>query len=231
MTHTNRIIIALDFPTASQAMTLVNQLSPSECRLKIGKELFTAAGPELIKTLHSRGFEVFLDLKFHDIPSTVGKAVKAAADLGVWMVNVHALGGTQMMRAAREAIEHHSTPPYLIAVTVLTSMNDNQWQTIGQSDSAAEGAQRLARLAHQADLDGVVCSANEAALIKSITDPNFLTVTPGIRLPEDDVGDQSRIATPQFAFDNGADYLVMGRSISQSTDPLRTLQLINSSKL
>ncbi len=221
-----RVIVALDYPNPSLALEFVERLSPSLCRLKIGKELFTLAGPQFVRQVVDKGFDVFLDLKFHDIPNTVAAACKAASDLGVWMVNVHASGGAKMMDAACTAIRKTGADTKLIAVTVLTSMGDNDLAEIGFNDGAEAQVLRLAQLSFDSGMDGVVCSAHEAALIKGKVGSDFLTVTPGIRLAGGDVGDQKRIMTPVAAIQNGADYLVIGRSITKSEDPNATLRLI-----
>jgi orotidine-5'-phosphate decarboxylase len=222
-----QIIVALDYPNAEDALSLVQRLEPSLCRLKVGKELFTAAGPQLIEKLQQHGFEVFLDLKFHDIPNTTAQACKAAAALGVWMVNVHALGGKRMLEAAREAIANVANRPQLIAVTVLTSMAQEDLQDIGISDSPAQMVSRLAQLAHDSGLDGVVCSAQEAPLLRQQCGKSFCLVTPGIRPANAAANDQSRIMTPRAALENGASYLVIGRPITQAPDPLLALQEIS----
>lgn len=223
----SRIIVALDYADAKSATVLVDRLNPAACKLKIGKELFTAAGPSFVAMVAQRGFEIFLDLKFHDIPNTVAQACKAAARLGVWMINVHALGGRAMMDAAREAIESAAHKPKVIAVTVLTSMTEADLREVGiESDPLAE-VMRLAALASDCGLDGVVCSALEAAAIRDRLGSRFLRVTPGIRLPEEAAGDQKRIMTPQLAIRSGSSYLVVGRSVTRSTDPLAVLERIN----
>jgi len=221
-----KIVVALDFPEARQALDLVSLLKPSLCRLKIGKELFTIAGPQLVEQCMQRGFEVFLDLKFHDIPNTTAQACKAAASLGVWMVNVHALGGRRMMEAARDAVASCARPPRLIAVTVLTSMAQHDLAEIGIAATPAEMVLRLAVLARDSGLDGVVCSAQEAALLRQHCGSNFCLVTPGIRPAEAAADDQSRIMTPAAALQNGASYLVIGRPITRAADPLLALQNI-----
>jgi orotidine-5'-phosphate decarboxylase len=224
-----KIIVALDFSTARQALELVGRLEPSMCRLKVGKELFTAAGPALLEEFMKRGFEVFLDLKFHDIPNTTAQACKAAAGLGVWMVNVHALGGRKMMEAAREAVAQAQAarPPKLIAVTVLTSMAKEDLIDIGIGDTPAEMVLRLAKLASDSGLDGVVCSAQEAGQLRSGFGEKFCLVTPGIRPAGTQVDDQSRIMTPLAALKAGSSYLVIGRPITQAADPLQVLLDIN----
>ncbi|HEX7952273.1 MAG TPA: orotidine-5'-phosphate decarboxylase [Burkholderiales bacterium] len=223
----SRVIVALDYAQAQSAMALVERLQPSACKLKVGKELFTAAGPALVEAIVKRGFDVFLDLKFHDIPNTVAQACKAAAALGVWMLNVHALGGRAMLDAAREAIGSGPGGPQLIAVTVLTSMAEPDLREIGIETSPLLEAMRLARLAGDCGLDGVVCSAHEAGAIRDEVGSRFLRVTPGIRLPEDGAGDQKRIMTPQLAVEAGASYLVIGRSVTRAADPLAVLARIN----
>lgn len=224
---TSRVIIALDFVDARSARGLIDRLDPANCKLKVGKELFTAAGPDFVAEIVGRGFEVFLDLKFHDIPTTVAQACKAAAHLGVWMINVHALGGRAMMSAARAAIDPWSHRPKLIAVTVLTSMSQEDLREIGIGASPFDQVMRLADLSVQCGLDGVVCSAHEAAGIRERHGSEFLRVTPGIRLPEDATGDQKRIMTPQAAMAAGASYLVVGRSVTRAPDPHAVLARIN----
>lgn len=223
MKDSSKLIVALDFAAEADALAMANQLDPSLCKVKVGKELFTAAGPSLVRRLVDTGFDVFLDLKFHDIPNTVAGACRAAAKLGVWMINVHAGGGRDMMLAAREAIEAGASRPLLIAVTVLTSLSDQALQEVGVAAGAAAQADRLARLTHASGLDGVVCSVHEVAGIKQACGAAFLTVTPGIRFAEDAKGDQVRVATPQFARAQGADYLVMGRPITQAPNPRQRL--------
>ena len=223
----SRVIIALDYADANSAMALVDRLEPSACKVKVGKELFIAAGPAFVAALAQRGFDVFLDLKFHDIPNTVAQACKAAAQLGVWMVNVHALGGRAMMQAAREAIESASRQPKLIAVTVLTSMTESDLREVGIEASPLTQAMKLAQLAGDCGLDGVVCSAHEAGAVRDRVGSRFLRVTPGIRLPDDSVGDQKRVMTPQVAIESGASYLVIGRSVTRAADPLSVLARIN----
>lgn len=222
------VIIALDYPDAASARALVRRLSPEACRLKVGKELFVAAGPAFVEELVAQGHAVFLDLKFHDIPNTVAQACKAAARLGVWMLNVHASGGSAMLAAAREALEAGPGPrPLLIGVTVLTSMGAETLQAIGVAATPEEQVLRLARLAAQAGLDGVVCSAREATLLRRSEGSEFVLVTPGIRPLGSAAGDQTRILTPAQALAAGADYLVIGRPITQAPDPLAALADIN----
>lgn len=224
----SKVILALDYPDASQALRLVERLSPAQCRLKVGKELFTRAGPSVVGELVDRGFDVFLDLKYHDIPNTVARACAAAAELGVWMINVHALGGRRMLAAAREALADRAEAPLLIAVTVLTSMADDELQQVGIAGGAAQAAERLAAITREEGLDGVVCSAHEARRMRERFGTGFTLVTPGIRPAEDTAGDQRRVMTPADAVAAGADYLVMGRAITDSDDPVRKLLTINS---
>jgi orotidine-5'-phosphate decarboxylase len=223
----SRVIVALDYADAQSAMALVDRLQPSACKVKVGKELFVAAGPALVAAIAQRGFDVFLDLKFHDIPNTVAQACKAAARLGVWMINVHALGGRGMMNAAREAVEGAPHRPKLIAVTVLTSMAEPDLRELGIDASPLTEAMKLAELAAACGLDGVVCSAHEAAAIRDRLGRRFLRITPGIRLPEGDAGDQKRVMTPLRAVESGASYLVIGRSVTRAADPLAVLARIN----
>ena len=223
------IIVALDFPTRDAALKLADQLDPKLCRVKVGKELFTSCASEIVGTLRDKGFEVFLDLKFHDIPNTVAGACKSAARLGVWMLNVHASGGEAMMRAAREAVAGFPKPPLVIGVTILTSLSTAELAPIGYSGTAEQMVERLARLTQGAGLDGVVCSAQEAPALRRACGTAFKLVTPGIRLPESEKGDQSRVVTPVDAVKLGADYLVIGRPITQSTDPRATLEQIQQS--
>lgn len=224
-----KIIVALDFPSQNPALALADQLDPAKCRLKVGKELFTRSGPELVKSLQGRGFDVFLDLKFHDIPNTTSAAVAAAADLGVWMVNVHASGGEKMMVACRERLESFGADkPLLIAVTVLTSMSDSDLAGIGITDSAEAHVSRLATLTKNCGLDGVVCSAQEAPRLKAEQGADFQLITPGIRPLTADKGDQQRIMTPTDALKAGSDYLVIGRPITQASDPLAALEAIHA---
>ena len=222
-----RVIVALDYADAKSAMALVDRLEPSACKVKVGKELFTAAGPAFVATMAQRGFDIFLDLKFHDIPNTVAQACKAAAQLGVWMINVHALGGRAMMTAARQAIDSVPRKPNLIAVTVLTSMAEPDLHEVGIDMSPLVETMKLADLAEDCGLDGVVCSAHEAAAIRDRLGNRFLRVTPGIRLPEDSAGDQKRVMTPQIAIESGASYLVIGRSVTRAAYPLAVLARIN----
>lgn len=225
--HTNpRIIVALDMPDAESALRWVGQVTPALCRLKVGKELFTAAGPELVETLVQRGYSVFLDLKYHDIPNTVAGAVRAAAALGVWMVNVHASGGSEMLRAARAALGQADDRPRLIAVTMLTSLDGAAMAELGLPEPAVM-VPLLARLAQDCGLDGVVCSAQEASVLKRLCGPDFLLVTPGIRPEGSAADDQQRIMTPEAARAAGADYLVIGRPLTRAEDPVALLWHIN----
>lgn len=222
-----RIVVAMDFDNADQCLAVAKQLSPLDCRLKIGKELFTACGPRIVEQLMRLGFEIFLDLKFHDIPSTTSKAVKAAAELGVWMVNVHASGGERMMIAAREALEGRTgRSPLLIAVTVLTSMEASDLSGIGIAGAPEEQVLRLAALTKNCGLDGIVCSAQEATLMRSHFGKDFCLVTPGIRLDTSPADDQRRTLTPAAAISAGSSYLVIGRPITQSPNPSDTCQSI-----
>lgn len=224
----SRLIVALDFPNAEQALAFVEPLQPDTCKLKVGFELFVAAGPDFVRTLVARGFDVFLDLKFHDIPNTVASACRAAAHLGVWMINVHASGGQVMMQAAQQALQDFATPPKLIAVTVLTSMDQAQLQGIGvAADRPEQQVQHLAQLTQRSGLQGVVCSAQEAVMLRETLGDDFLLVTPGIRPEGSDHGDQSRVMTPQRAREAGIDYVVVGRPITQADDPLAVIAQIN----
>lgn len=223
-----KLLVALDFDSQGKCLALVEKLKPEYCRLKIGKEMFTRFGPALVEQVQALGFEVFLDLKFHDIPNTVAKAVAAAADLGVWMVNVHASGGERMLMAAKEAIAQYEKPPKLIAVTVLTSMDESDLAGTGIAEAPAEQALRLARLAKQVGLDGVVCSAQEVAKVKSACGSSFLCITPGIRLKDSAADDQRRIMTPDEAIGNGSDYLVVGRPITKAEEPLVVAEQIHN---
>lgn len=224
------VIVALDAPSFDAARDLADRLDPALCRVKVGKELFTAAGPALVEYLVRRGHSVFLDLKYHDIPNTVAAACRVAAGLGVWMVDVHASGGPAMLEAAREALESTgSGRPKLIAITVLTSLSEPDLERVGLVGPVPQAVLRLARLAHECGLDGVVSSAAEARLLRAALPPPFLLVTPGIRLPGAAKDDQVRIVTPESAIADGADFLVIGRPITQSPDPLRTLADINHS--
>ncbi len=221
------LIVALDFPEAAAALALADRLDPALCRVKVGKELFTRAGPAVVEALVGRGFQVFLDLKYHDIPNTVAGACRAAAELGVWMVNVHALGGRRMMGAAREALEAAGAPrPHLIAVTVLTSMAREDLEEVGLAGEPRDHVLRLARLTRDSGLDGVVCSPREAALVRDAVGADFLRVTPGIRPAGAERGDQRRTLGPAEALAAGADYLVVGRPVTAAPDPLAALHAL-----
>jgi orotidine-5'-phosphate decarboxylase len=221
-----RVIVALDFPDAEPARALVRRLDPALCRVKVGKELFGVAGPALVRELAGAGFDVFLDLKYHDIPNTVAGACRAAVAAGAWMVNVHAAGGRAMLDAARAAIDGAPRRVLLLAVTVLTSMSDADLHDIGVSGNVDDTVLRLATLAQACGLDGVVCSAREASLLRRHCGPDFVLVTPGIRPAQDAAGDQKRVVTPAAAVAAGADYLVIGRPITQAPDPLAALHRI-----
>jgi orotidine-5'-phosphate decarboxylase len=226
--NSTRIIVALDYADAASALALAGRLDPALCRLKVGKELFTVAGPDLVRTLVARGFDVFLDLKFHDIPNTVAAACRAAAGLGVWMMNVHASGGRRMMIAAQEALADLAQRPLLIAVTVLTSMSAEDLNEVGIADAPADQVLRLARLSKQCKLDGVVCSAQEASMLRADLGADFRLVTPGIRPAGSDAGDQRRVMTPAEALHAGSTDLVIGRPITAAPDPLAALKQIQS---
>ncbi|MEM7026868.1 MAG: orotidine-5'-phosphate decarboxylase [Pseudomonadota bacterium] len=223
-----RIIVPLDFPDAQSALALCQQLSPELCRLKIGKELFTSSGPMLLEQLQNQGYDIFLDLKYHDIPNTVAKACAAASSLGVWMLNVHASGGITMLSAAREAVDKCSHQPLLIAVTVLTSMNQGDMASVGINRSIDEQVSHLAGLTKEAGLDGVVCSAQEANQLKNENGKDFCLVTPGIRPASASQHDQKRIMTPGEAITAGSHYLVIGRPITKASDPLAALEDIQT---
>ncbi len=220
------IIVAIDKHELTPALALADSLDPKLCRLKVGKELFTACGVQIVKDLHARGFEVFLDLKFHDIPNTTAQAVLSAADLGVWMTNVHASCGVDTMRLCKERLVAGKYQTLLIAVTVLTSMSDDNLKELGINRSVGEQVLHLAGLTHQAGLDGVVCSAQESQLLKAQFGADFKLVTPGIRMNEDSSDDQKRICTPKDAMTNGSDFLVIGRSITGADNPNEKLRLI-----
>ena len=225
----SKVIVALDYNDEKKALEFVDRVSSDLCRLKVGNELFTSAGPKFVAKLVDKGFKVFLDLKYHDIPNTVSRACEAAADLGVWLVDVHTSGGPVMMSAAAEALSKYRERPYLIGVTVLTSMDSAQLGSIGVNTEPKEQVIRLARLAKESGLDGVVSSAQEVTLIKSNVEAPFICVTPGIRPAGSSVGDQKRIMTPAEAIAAGSDYLVIGRPITQAEDPVKALVDINAS--
>ena len=222
----SKIIIALDYSSVEEARSFYKQVDPARCRVKVGKELYTRAGPDFVRELVDAGFDVFLDLKFHDIPNTVAQACRAAAELGVWMLNVHALGGRAMLEAAREAIDSSSNSPLLIAVTILTSMKELDLKEVGINSSVAEQVQRLANLVKSCNLDGVVCSSHEVSGLRSTLGDDFCLVTPGIRPKGSETGDQKRIMTPKEAVDLGSSYLVIGRPITQAEDPMAVLTSI-----
>ncbi|WP_162045962.1 orotidine-5'-phosphate decarboxylase [Vibrio taketomensis] len=224
-----KVIVALDYDNRADALAFVDRIDPASCRLKVGKEMFTLFGPDFVKELHQRGFSVFLDLKFHDIPNTCSKAVRAAAEMGVWMVNVHASGGERMMAASREILEPYGKDrPLLIGVTVLTSMEQSDLAGIGLDMAPKDQVIRLASLTKNAGLDGVVCSAHESSMLKAELGQEFKLITPGIRPAGSDQGDQRRIMTPVEAIQAGSDYLVIGRPITQAADPAAVLAAINA---
>lgn len=226
----SRLLIAMDFSDKNQALAMAETLDPKTSRLKVGKQMYTLFGPDLVKQFHAKGFEIFLDLKFHDIPNTVAKACAAAADLGVWMLNVHTSGGRKMMEASVKELQKFGTDaPLLIGVTVLTSMGTEDLPETGISSSIEARVLMLAQLAQSSGLDGVVCSAHEARLIRQAIGDDFLLVTPGIRPQGSDVGDQHRVMTPEKALAAGADYLVIGRPITQASDPLKAMCDISDS--
>ena len=227
---TSKIIVALDYETESDALALVDQIDPNLCRLKVGKEMFTTLGMNFVKQLHQRNFDVFLDLKYHDIPNTVARAVRSAADLGVWMVDLHASGGLRMMEEAKRILEPYGKDaPLLIAVTVLTSMEDLDLLQIGINASPMEQVLRLAHLTQRAGLDGVVCSPQEVEILRNACGEEFKLVTPGIRPTGADFGDQRRVMTPTAAIRAGSDYLVIGRPITKANNPVEVLRSINAS--
>ena len=220
------VIVALDYKDSDSAMALVNQLNPNYCRVKIGKELFVRTGPQLLEQIRKLGFDIFLDLKFYDIPNTVAAACSAAADLDVWMVNVHASGGPKMMSAAKEALVSHQNPPILIAVTVLTSFSEDEFSKLGYQRNSREQVLHLAQLTQQSGLAGVVCSPLEAEMLKQKLGRDFKLVTPGVRPLGTDKGDQQRVMTPSEALKAGSDYLVIGRPITAAENPLKALESI-----
>lgn len=223
----SKLIIALDFPSAEQALGFVKPLSPSSCKLKVGFELFVSAGPDFVKQLVDMGFDVFLDLKFHDIPNTVASACKSAAKMGVWMMNVHATGGDVMMSAAKQALVDCNSSAKLIAVTVLTSMDKAQLASINISVEPEQQVEHLAQLTQKSKLDGVVCSAQEARALRELLGEEFLLVTPGIRPAGSDVGDQRRVMSPLEANQAGVSYIVVGRPITKADQPLTVIEQIN----
>jgi orotidine-5'-phosphate decarboxylase len=221
---TNRIIIPLDMEYTS-AVSIADKLDPNICRLKVGNQLFTSSGPKIVKMLHDKGFEIFLDLKFHDIPNTVYESVRSAANLGVWMINVHASGGSKMLDASKKALEGFDKPPLLVGVTILTSISEEILTEIGFNNLDKQ-VMRLTKLAQRSGLDGVVCAASDASKVKQTCGESFLTVTPGIRPRDADLNDQSRTSTPKEAIANGSDFLVIGRPITGSEDPTNALENI-----
>lgn len=224
-----KIIVALDFNNKAQVTSLVKQLDPSDCRLKIGKELFTSFGPDIVREVQDMGFEVFLDLKFHDIPVTVAKACRSAADLGVWMLNVHALGGANMMKSAVQSVQDSQNSPILIAVTILTSHSSSDIHQIGINGDVEQNVLSLANLARNCGLTGVVCSAKETNILRKEIQDDFILVTPGIRPAGSDTNDQKRVVTPKEALQMGSTYLVIGRPVTQSKEPEKALKsIINS---
>lgn len=228
-TDSKRVIVALDYPNQGDALAMAQRLDPSRCRVKVGKELFTRAGPAVVEALHAMGFEVFLDLKFHDIPNTTAKAVRAAAEMGVWMVNVHASGGRRMMEAARNELEQvNGANTLLIGVTVLTSMERQDLADLGLDIEPLEQVKRLAKLTEQSGLHGIVCSAQEVVPLREVISEDFLLVTPGIRPANAEVGDQKRIMTPADAIKAGSNYLVIGRPITKADSPVDALAAIEA---
>ena len=228
MPTTSPLIIALDYASLDAALCMADQLDPARCRLKVGKELFTRSGPDVLDALHGRGFQVFLDLKFHDIPNTVAGAVQAAAEQGVWMVNLHAGGGRRMMEAARQRLDANGLATHLIAVTVLTSMEAADLAEVGVSATPEDQVERLALLARDCDMDGVVCSAQEASRLRELCGADFLKVTPGIRPSFAQVDDQRRVMTPAKAMASGSTQLVVGRPVTQAKDPMAALAAIEA---
>lgn len=227
MNDKSAVIVALDFPSHAEVVALAERLDPKACRVKVGFEAFLNGGPGLLNDLHELGHDVFLDLKFHDIPNTVASACAAAANQGVWMINVHASGGERMLAAAREAIDKQNHQPHLIAVTVLTSTSEQEHRAMGYQNTVQEQVERLASTVHQAGADGVVCSAQEAPALRGVIGKDFVLVTPGIRPEGTATQDQKRVVTPAQAIENGSDYLVIGRPITQAKDPMAALDQIN----
>lgn len=224
----SKVIVALDYHDSKSALALTRRLSPEFCHLKVGMELYTACGPDIVATLQKEGFRIFLDLKFHDIPNTVSRTCRVAAELGVWMLNVHALGGREMLLAAREGIEGSRQRPLLIGVTILTSHKDSEVRAMGLGDNAADAVDRLASQCAEAGLDGVVCSAHEATRLRAKLGKKFVLVMPGIRPPGSAAGDQQRIMTPRDAVAAGSSYLVVGRPVTGAGDPVAVLESINT---
>ncbi len=228
MTDSKVLIVALDFDGLAPTLDFADRLDPQRCRVKVGKELFTRCGPEVVRALHARGFEVFLDLKFHDIPNTVAGACRAAADLGCWMMNVHSAGGSAMLEAARDALDAFTPRPLLVAVTVLTSLDADAMHAVGILSTPGEQVSRLAALAESSGLDGVVCSPLEIADLRKAHGPGFLLVTPGIRPAGSEVDDQARVATPESAVAAGASYLVIGRPVTRAPEPAAAVSAISA---
>tara|TARA_B100000035_G_C21036854_1_gene571524 strand:- start:4299 stop:4988 length:690 start_codon:yes stop_codon:yes gene_type:complete len=224
----SKVIVALDFSSLNETEVFLKKIKGQNCRIKVGKELFTKEGPNAIKLIQHYGFEVFLDLKFHDIPNTVSNAIKASCNLGVWMVNVHASGGKQMMIAAREAVETSSHKPILIAVTILTSFDNSSYQELGFKNELQEQIAYLAKMSEKSGMDGIVCSANDVPSIKPLVKEKFQFITPGIRVANSN-DDQKRVATPENAISNGSNYLVIGRPVTLSDDPATMIEKINQS--
>jgi orotidine-5'-phosphate decarboxylase len=224
----SKVIVALDFSSLNETEAFLKKIKGQNCRVKVGKELFTIEGPNVIKLIQQYGFEIFLDLKFHDIPNTVSRAIKSSCNLGVWMVNVHASGGKQMMLAAREAVESSLHKPLLIAVTILTSFDDSSYQELGFKNELKEQIAYLATMSEKSGMDGIVCSANDVPSIKPLVKEKFQFITPGIRVADSN-DDQKRVTTPETAISNGSNYLVIGRPILLSDDPATMIEKINQS--
>ena len=224
----SKVIVALDFSSQNETETFLKKIKGQHCKVKVGKELFTNEGPDVIKLIQQYGFEIFLDLKFHDIPNTVSSAINASCNLGVWMVNVHASGGKKMMLAAREAVESSSHKPLLIAVTVLTSFDNSSYQELGFKNKLQEQIAYLATMSEKSGMDGIVCSANDICFIKPLVNEKFQFITPGIRVQKSS-DDQKRVTTPENAISNGSNYLVIGRPVTLSDDPASMIEKINQS--
>lgn len=224
--NNSKIIVALDFGSLSETEDFLKKVKGQNCRVKVGKELFTNEGPNVIKLIQQYGFEIFLDLKFHDIPNTVSRAIKASCNLGIWMVNVHASGGKQMLLAAREAVDSSSNKPILIAVTILTSYDNYSFQELGFKNNLLDQIAYLATLSENSGMDGIVCSANDIPSIKPLVKEKFQFITPGVRLTNSN-NDQKRVTTPEDAIKQGSNYLVIGRPITSSKDPAALIEKIN----
>ena len=224
--NNSKIIVALDFGSLSETEDFLKKVKGQNCRVKVGKELFTNEGPNVIKLIQQYGFEIFLDLKFHDIPNTVSRAIKASCNLGVWMVNVHASGGKQMLLAAREAVDSSSNKPILIAVTILTSYDNSSYQELGFKNNLLDQIAYLTTLSENSGMDGIVCSANDIPSIKPLVKEKFQFITPGVRLANSN-DDQKRVTTPEDAIKQGSNYLVIGRPITSSEDPAALIEKIN----